>query len=89
MAGKWKRTVVGAVLKDKDDPKKSYIKFNKDVTFNKGDSLNLESKEDQLKSLEDAIAKGLLNAEVGEQIRERINGIKDFVRFEMIKLERN
>lgn len=82
-----KRVVVGAVLKDKDNPKKSYIKFNRDVTFKEGDCLSVESKEDQLESLESAIAQGKISADLGAKIKERINNIKPFVRFELIKRE--
>jgi len=84
----WKRTTVGAVLKDKDDASKSYIKFNMDYNFKKGDCIGLESKAQQLASAEGAIAAGKLNPEVGEKIIERINNIADFVRFELVKLER-
>ena len=85
---KWKRTKVGSVLKDKNDPKKFYIKFNKECNFNQNDCLSLESKEDQLSSLEDAFAAGKLkDEEMVNEIRERIQKIPDFVEFEMIKVE--
>jgi len=85
---KWKRTKVGSVLKDKDDSKKFYIKFNKECKFNQNDCLSLESKEDQLTSLEGAASAGKLSADIAEEIRERIGNIPDFVKFEMIKVER-
>ena len=87
---KWKRTKVGAVLKDKefDTNKKSYIKFNKDCDFKQGDCLSLESKKQQLASLEAAFADGKISEEIVGEIRERISNMKDFVLFEMVKVER-
>ena len=88
---KWKRTKVGSVLKDKDfdTNKKFYIKFGQDAIFKQGDCLSLESKEDQISSLDGAVAAGKLHDETMiTKIRERIENIPDFVKFEMVKVER-
>ena len=86
---KWKRTKVGSVCIDKDDKSKSYIKFSKDFSFKDGDCLSLESKKEQLESLNKAIADGKLHDEqMISEIRERIEKIPEFVRFEMIDVKR-
>lgn len=87
---KWKRTKVGSVLKDKefDTNKKLYIKFGKDVSFKQGQCLSLESKEEQLASLKDAVANNKISGEIAEEIEERINKIPEFVSKEIILVER-
>lgn len=84
----WKRTVVANVCKDPKDDKKSYIKFKQDVTFKAGDTLNLESAKEQMKNLETAIAEGKVSEDFGEKLKERIERIPDWIRFEVIRLER-
>lgn len=83
----WKRTVVGSVLKDRNDPKKSYIKVNATVTLNKGDTLSLESPKEAIESAEAALASGKISEELFEQIKERNSNIVDFVRFNILKIE--
>lgn len=53
-----------------------------------GQYLNLESKAQQLANLEKGVASGKLTGDVVEKIRERINKTPDFVRFDVIKLEK-
>ena len=83
---KWNRTVVGSVMTGKDGS--TYIKIRDNIAFTKGQTLNLESKKMQLQSAEAAIASGKLNGEVAEKVIERINKIPDFVKFEIVKLEK-
>ena len=90
MAGKWKREKLGSVLVDKNDDKKFYIKFNKNVSFNEGECINLESKKQQIASLDEAVSSGRMkNLEMAAEIKERLENIPDFVKFEMIKVSRN
>jgi hypothetical protein len=86
------RELVGKVLKgkDRDDGTKAppYIKIEKDFSLKKGDFLNLESKAEQLKSLNFAVSKDKISADLGEKIKERIEKIPDFVLFEIIKVSK-
>lgn len=80
---KKKRMTVGSVLKSKPDKDGNvgpdYIKM--------GDKFyKLESKKFQLESLEQAVAAGKLGEDVAKKVRERIEKIPDFVRFEIIEL---
>lgn len=86
---KWKRNTVGSVLKPKDgNAGGDYIKFSKDVVFKAGTTLKLESKKQQLENLQAAVAAGKLSAENGEAAKDRLDKIPDFVRFEIVHLER-
>lgn len=83
---KSKRRVIGSVLKSKDNPRQSYLKVGKDtVTLQPGECLSLESKEEQLASLERAVELGKLSPEMAEKSRARIEKIPEFVRFEVIQ----
>lgn len=84
---KSKRSVVGSVCKSKDAGKPDYIKVRDDMTLRKGQILRLESKKYQLESLQGAVAAGKLSNELGEKIRERIEKIPDWVRFEIVAVE--
>ena len=85
---KTKRRVVGSVLKSQKNPKEFYIKFRDDLVVKKGDVLRLESKKQQIESLEAAVAANKLSGELSAQIRARIDRIPEFVAFELIKLTR-
>lgn len=84
---KYKRMVVGDVVKGKEG-KPDYIKVSNDVVLKKGDFLNLESKSMQLKNIKQAVKDGKLSSDVAEGIMEKINKIPDFVRFNIVKIER-
>lgn len=92
----YKRSVVGSIVKHKKakdadyDPLKhpDYIQLPKDVVLKKG-YLNLESKAYQLRGIEDAVARGVMTAENGEKAKERISQIPDFVRFQIVSVEKN
>ena len=81
------RKVIGSVQKSKDASKPDYIKISNDVVLTKGMFLNLESKKQQLASLEAAVEQGRLKEEYAVKARERIEKIPDFVRFEISVLE--
>lgn len=85
--GKWKKTWHGEVLKSKDDESVSYIKVKEPMVA--GKTYNLESKEQQLASLDDAVSAGRLDAEYAETRKEAINNIPDFVRFQITSLAKN
>lgn len=84
---KSKRSVVGSVCKSKDSGKPDYIKVRDDMTLRKGQILRLESKKYQLDSLQNAVSSGKLSGELGDKIRERIEKIPDWVRFEIVAVE--
>lgn len=84
---KAKRSVVGSVCKSKDSGKPDYIKVRDDMSLRKGQILRLESKKYQLDSLQNAVSAGKLSSELGEKIRERIEKIPDWVRFEIVAVE--
>lgn len=85
----YKRTQVGSVLKSKDPTQPDYIKINEDVVLKKGDILNLESKKSKLASLEKNIENGKLSGDLADKIREGIEKMPDFVRFEIVKVTRD
>jgi len=84
---KSKRTVVGSVCKSKDSGKPDYIKVRDDVVLKKGQVLRLESKKFQLDSLQGAVTAGKVSADLSEKIKERIEKIPEWVRFEIIALD--
>lgn len=84
---KFKRLTVGSVVKGRDG-KPDYIQMSQDVVLKKGEYLNLESKSSQMRSVESAIKDGKLSQEVGESILEKLGKIPDFVRFQIIKVEK-
>ena len=81
---KYKRVTVGDIVKGKDG-KPDYIKVQNDVVLKRGDYLNLESKAQQLKNLDESLSSGRISGEFAEQLRERIEKIPDFVRFQIIR----
>lgn len=100
---KWKRTVVGNVCKGKKDEETgvvgpTYIQISKfqvplliEALKNNGDKdfyINLESKEAQQESFEKAVKAGKLSGEAQDAIQDRINKIPDFVRFQMVRLDK-
>jgi hypothetical protein len=85
---KFKRTVIGSVVKNKDPKKPDYIKVNGAHTLTDGQYLNLESKKNQLESLEVAIAGGKISGDNAEKAKERINKIPDFVRFQVVAVSK-
>jgi hypothetical protein len=81
---KWKRTVIGSIVKNKDPKKGDYIKVNGAHVLTDGQYLNLESKAAQLASLKEAIAEGKISGDNAKAAEERINKIPDFVRFQVV-----
>lgn len=85
---KYTRRGVGSVIKSKDPGGSDYIKIRDDVSFKKGDTLQLESAQSQLASLERAVSDGKLSEEVAEKVRDRIQKIPDWVRFEIVQVSK-
>ena len=77
---KLKRNQVGSVCKSKDAGQPDYIKMRDGKTY------RLESAKFQLESLNKAVEAGKLSEDVASQIRERIQKIPDWVRFEIVEL---
>jgi hypothetical protein len=77
---KLKRQVVGSVLKSKDGGP-DYIKMRES-----GKIYRLESAKQQLASLEKAVSEGKLSEDIAGKVRERIEKIPEFVRFELVEL---
>lgn len=87
-----KRNTIGSVCKGKTDEetgvtKPDYIKIGQDVTLKKGDFVRLESKNDQIASINKAAESGKLDADFAQTLLERANKIPDFVRFELVQLK--
>lgn len=89
MAGKYRRTVVGSIVKNKEAGKPDYMTVAQDYALKKGDYLNLESKKSQLEGIEQAVANGKMSADIAAQAKERINKIPDFVRFQVVHVQKN
>ena len=85
---KYKRAVVGSVVKSKEAGKPDYIKVNGNHVLKDGQYLNLESKQFQLSSLEEAVKNGKLSGDAAQAARERINKIPEFVRFQIVSVEK-
>lgn len=91
---KYARTTIGSVVKSQDPSKSNYIKMylkntGGSITLTDGQTLSVESKAYQLKSLEAAVAAGKLSEENAEKARERINKIPDFILGEVILVSKN
>jgi hypothetical protein len=78
------RIVVGKICKSKEAGKADYIKIDQDISFTKGDFVNLESKASRLKSLKEAIEAGRISGEGAEKAEEAINKMPDWLRFELV-----
>ena len=85
----YKRTKIGSVLKSKTDGDPDYIKLDVDITLKKGDTLSLESKKSKLASLEKAVENGKLSGELETKIREGIEKMPTFVRFEIVRVTKD
>lgn len=86
---KYRRTTIGSVVKSSDPTKSNYIKLylkntGGSITLTDGQTLSVESKSFQLKSLESAVAAGKLSEENASKARERIEKIPDYCLGEII-----
>jgi hypothetical protein len=97
---KWKRYSVGSICKSQDAAKPDYLKLRGGETAKKlasvlanandkkGVTLALESKKQQLASLERNVEAGKINGDFAETVRSRIEKIPDYVRFEVVLIEK-
>ena len=97
---KWSRYSVGSICKSQDKTKPDYLKLRggdsaaklaealSKADSKKGISLSLESKERQLKQLDESVSAGKLSEELAVKIKERIEKIPDYVRFEVVLTEK-
>ena len=85
-----KRTVIGSLMKSKDEKKSDYIQIDKRLTspivLQPGQTISFESKAFKLKSLQAAGASGKLTGELLEKLLEQANKMPDFVRGELVLL---
>lgn len=90
---KWKRTVVGSILKSKDDTKPNYLKVNlykqEEIVLKNGQSLQVLSKNFKLKDLQRLRQEGKLDDATLDKMEEQANKMPDFVMAEVVLLERN
>jgi hypothetical protein len=90
---KYKRMTIGSVVKSKEKGEADYIQIRKDLKQNlvlkPGQTLKLESAASQLKSLKEAVSAGKLSEDLGETIEERISKIPEWVRFEIVLVEKS
>lgn len=101
---KYKRTKIGSIIKGRqevgedDQPlvrdgkpvmKPDSFKVYGNHTLVDGEYLNLESKDTQLKNVAKGELSGKLKGEVLTKIKERVNNIPDFVRFEVFRTTKN
>jgi hypothetical protein len=75
------RVVFGTVRKS--DKGSFYIKFDKDVSFKAGESISLQNKAEELKSLEENRSK--ISEDVYQKQLERIEKKPDWIKFELIR----
>lgn len=97
---KYKRLNVGSVVKSKDKTKGDYIQIRGDVKdqlisalqsmdSKKGLYLTLESKQQALESLENAVSSGKLSEEHSVKARERIENMPEWVRFNVVLVQKS
>lgn len=75
-----KRQVIASVVKSQDPSKPDYIKMR-----DTGECFSLESPKQQREKLEEAVKNGKITEEYAQKVRERLDKIPDFVRFEVVK----
>lgn len=75
-----KRDCIKINIVDKTGKPGSYV-------LNHGQYLNLESKADQLKDLDFLVKNGKIDEDTEKYLREKIEKIPDFVRFEIVAIE--
>jgi len=88
--GNYKRRNVGSIYKSKDKNKSDYLKVNlkpgdPPLVLNNGDILQIETKEYQLKNLEQGREAGRVSDDTYEKALERINNIPDYVRASVVQ----
>lgn len=85
---KWKRTVVGSVLKSKEANEPDYVKISGDITLKKGQTLKLESKKARLATLSELVQAGKISQDMYDDMRVKTEARPDFVRFDIVLVEK-
>ena len=98
---KFKKTVIGSVLKSQNGGL-DYVKIRptvrgedgkvvvlEDITLKSGTTLSLENKASKIQSAKKALEEGKLSEETVEKIIAQAEQMPDFVRFEIVLLEKN
>lgn len=95
MAGKYKRSTIGSVVKSKEADRPNYIKFNlkyyegAPIIIKDGMTLSVESKKFQQEGLERAFTDGKISEENFTKAKARITNIPDFVLGELVLVEKS
>jgi hypothetical protein len=76
------RFYFGKILKGAEG-KPDFIAIDKDISLKEGEFINLESKAQRLKELEESVGAGRLSQEVADDIAAKVNKQSDRVRFSM------
>ncbi len=85
---KYKRTVIGSVLKSKNPGELDYIKIKDAISFAAGDTISLESRESRLASIDKALAEGKMDEDMAAKIRDSVDKMPTFVRFNLVKVSK-
>lgn len=85
---KYKRVNIGSIVKSKKSGEGDYIKISQDVVLKQGDFLNLEAPKDAILSLTAARDEGKVSGDWVEKRLENLNKIKEFVRFEIVRVSK-
>jgi hypothetical protein len=83
---KKKTVIIGSIVKNKDKTKPDYIKIMNDVSLKAGQFLNLESKAERQKRLDESVENGKLSGKLVEDIQASIDKTPDFERFRIVSL---
>jgi hypothetical protein len=89
MAGKYKRSIIGSIVKSKDPNKPPYMKINGSHTLKDGQYLNLENKDFQLSSLDEALKAGRMSPETVAEAKARIGNIPSFVLYHVVSVSKD
>lgn len=88
--GKKKTVIIGSVVKARPGPdgkaKPDYIKIMNDVSLKAGQFLNLESKAERQKRLDESVASGKLTGKLVDDIQAGIDRSPDWERFRIVSL---
>jgi len=76
------RFYFGKILKGAEG-KPDFVAIDKEITLKEGEFVNLESKAQRLKELEDSVAEGRLSQDKADDIAAKVNKQSDRVRFSM------
>jgi hypothetical protein len=76
------RFYFGKILKG-NEGKSDFLVIDKDITLKEGEFINLESKSQRLKELEESVSSGRLSQDKADDIAAKVNKQSDRVRFSL------